>query len=193
MLALLQTGEAWREDKKEDKKWQFARVEKVGTPRMPFSGSAMAFAHGSDDGAKGIGQLAAVYGIVQSGGEVIQKSSLPLWILLFGGFGIVIGLVTYGYRVIRTIGTKITELTPTRGFSATMAAAVTVVLASRTGMPVSTTHIAVGAVMGVGLARGIGAIDLRVIGGIIVSWVVTLPVGGVLAAMFFFTLKGIFT
>jgi len=93
----------------------------------------------------------------------------------------------------RTIGTKITELTPSRGFCATMAAAATVVLASRTGMPVSTTHIAVGAVMGVGLARGIGAIDLRVIGGIIVSWLVTLPIGGVLAALFFYTLKGFFT
>jgi PiT family inorganic phosphate transporter len=107
--------------------------------------------------------------------------------------GIVIGLATFGYRVMRTIGTRITELTPTRGFCATMAAAATVVLASRTGMPVSTTHIAVGAVMGVGLARGIGALDLRVIGGIVVSWIVTLPIGGVLAALIFFTLKGIFT
>ncbi len=179
-------------DEQADKEHHFASVEKVFVPMMLFTACGMAFAHGSNDVANGVGPLAAVYGLVQSGGEVAQKSELPLWILGLGGFGIVVGLATFGYRVMRTIGTKITELTPTRGFSATMAAAATVVLASRTGMPVSTTHIAVGAVMGVGLARGIGAIDLRVIGGIFVSWIVTLPIGGVLAAFFFFTLKGIF-
>jgi PiT family inorganic phosphate transporter len=182
-----------RIDEDANKDYHFASVEKVFVPMMLFTACGMAFAHGSNDVANGVGPLAAVYGLVQSGGEVAQKSELPIWILLLGGFGIVVGLATFGYRVMRTIGTRITELTPTRGFSATMAAAATVVLASRTGMPVSTTHIAVGAVMGVGLARGIGALDLRVIGGIIVSWIVTLPIGGVLAALFFFTLKGIFT
>ncbi len=181
-----------RIDETADRDYHFASVEKVFVPMMIFTACGMAFAHGSNDVANGVGPLAAVYGIVMSGGEVAQKSPLPLWILLLGGIGIVVGLATFGYRVMRTIGTKITELTPTRGFSATMAAAATVVLASRTGMPVSTTHIAVGAVMGVGLARGIGALDLRVIGGILVSWVVTLPIGGILAALFFFTLKGIF-
>jgi PiT family inorganic phosphate transporter len=179
-------------DKRADRDHHFASVEKVFVPMMLFTACGMAFAHGSNDVANGVGPLAAVFGLVQSGGELAQKSPLPIWILLLGGIGIVVGLATYGYRVMRTIGTKITELTPTRGFSATMAAAATVVLASRTGMPVSTTHIAVGAVMGVGLARGIGAIDLRVIGGIIVSWLVTLPIGGMLAALFYFTLKGIF-
>ena len=175
-------------DENADRDFHFASVEKVFTPMMIFTACAMAFAHGSNDVANGIGPMAAVYGIVKSGGEVVQSSELPLWILLVGGFGIILGLATYGYRVMRTIGTKITELTPSRGFCATMAAAVTVVLASRTGMPVSTTHIAVGAVMGVGLARGIGAIDLRVVGGIVVSWLVTLPIGGVLAALFYYTL-----
>jgi len=137
--------------------------------------------------------MAAVVGLVQSGGEVAQKSALPIWILLLGGFGIIVGLATYGYKVMRTIGSKITELTPTRGFCATMAAATTVVIASRTGMPVSTTHIAVGGVIGVGLARGIGALDLRVIGGIVMSWLITLPVSGVLAALFYFMLRGMFT
>ncbi len=98
-----------------------------------------------------------------------------------------------GYRVMQTIGSKITELTPTRGYCATLAAASTVVLASKTGLPVSTTHIAVGAVMGVGMARGIGALDLRVIGNIVISWVITLPAGGILAALFFFLFKGIFS
>jgi PiT family inorganic phosphate transporter len=160
---------------------------------MIFTACAMAFAHGSNDVANGIGPLAAVVSIVQSGGEVAQKSALPLWVLVVGGVGIVVGLATMGYRVMKTIGTRITQLTPSRGFCATLAAAATVVLASRTGLPVSTTHIAVGAVIGVGLARGVGAIDLRVVGGIIVSWLVTLPVGAVLSALFFFTLKGMFT
>lgn len=179
-------------DEEADKDFHYASVEKVFVPMMLFTASGMAFAHGSNDVANGVGPMAAVVGLVQSGGEVTQKSELPLWILLVGGFGIILGLATYGYRVMRTIGSKITELTPTRGFCATMAAATTVVLASRTGMPVSTTHIAVGGVIGVGLARGIGAIDLRVIGGIVMSWVITLPIGGFLAALFYFTLRGIF-
>ncbi|MFC1681245.1 inorganic phosphate transporter [Pseudomonadota bacterium] len=179
-------------DENADRDFHFASVEKVFTPMMLFTACAMAFAHGSNDVANGIGPLAAVVSIVQSGGEVAQKAALPIWVLLLGGAGIVVGLATMGYRVMKTIGTKITELTPSRGYCATLAAATTVVLASRTGLPVSTTHIAVGAVIGVGLARGVGAIDLRVIGGIVLSWIITLPIGGVLAALFFFTLKGIF-
>jgi PiT family inorganic phosphate transporter len=121
-----------------------------------------------------------------------QNSALPIWILILGGCGIILGLATFGYRVIQTIGTKITELVPTRGFSAELAAAATVVLASRTGIPVSTTHIAVGAVVGVGMARGIGALDLRVIGGIFMSWIITLPVGALLSIFFFFFFRGVF-
>jgi len=152
----------------------------------------MAFAHGSNDVANGIGPLAAVFSIVSSGGEVMQHSNMPIWILFLGGTGIVAGLVTLGYRVMLTVGKKITELTPSRGFCAELAAASTVVLASRTGLPVSTTHILVGAVLGVGLARGIGALDLRVVMNIIISWLVTLPVGAILAIVFFFFLKGVF-
>ena len=180
-------------DEEADKDFHYASVEKVFVPMMLFTACGMAFAHGSNDVANGVGPMAAVVGLVKSGGEVAQKSELPIWILVLGGFGIVMGLATYGYRVMRTIGSKITELTPTRGFCATMAAAATVVLASRTGMPVSTTHIAVGGVIGVGMARGIGALDLRVIGGIIMSWVITLPIGGLLAALFYFTLRGMFS
>src|SRR5210317_469578 len=176
-----------------DRDFHFASVEKVFTPMMIFTACAMAFAHGSNDVANGIAPLAAVISIVQSGGEVAQKAALPLWILVLGGTGIVLGLATMGYRVMKTIGSGITQLTPSRGYCATLAAAATVVLASRTGLPVSTTHIAVGAVIGVGLARGVGAIDLRVIGNIVISWVVTLPVGAALSALFFFTLKGMFS
>ncbi|MDG2063771.1 MAG: inorganic phosphate transporter [SAR324 cluster bacterium] len=171
---------------------QFTQIERIFGVMMLFTACAMAFAHGSNDVANGIGPMAAVVSIVQSGGELAQDSALPLWILIVGGCGIILGLATLGYRVIQTIGTKITELVPTRGFSAELAAAATVVLASRTGIPVSTTHIAVGAVVGVGLARGIGALDLRVIGGIFMSWVITLPVGALLSIFFFFFFRGLF-
>ncbi len=179
-------------DEEADREFHYASVEKVFVPMMLFTACGMAFAHGSNDVANGVGPMAAVIGLVNSGGEVAQSSALPLWILLVGGFGIVVGLATYGYKVMRTIGSKITELTPTRGFCATMAAAITVVLASRTGMPVSTTHIAVGGVIGVGMARGIGALDLRVIGGIIMSWITTLPVAGALSGFIYYVLRAIF-
>ncbi len=175
-----------------DRDFHFSSVEKVFAPMMIFTACAMAFAHGSNDVANGIGPMAAVVGIISSGGVIARESALPLWILVLGGAGIVIGLATMGYRVMQTIGSGITELTPSRGFCATLAAAATVVLASRTGLPVSTTHIAVGAVIGVGMARGIGAIDLRVIGGIATSWLITLPAGGLLAALFYLMLRGIF-
>ena len=177
----------------DDRVFQFASVEKVFTPMMLFTACSMAFAHGSNDVANGIGPLAAVVSIVGSGGEVLQKAPLPIWILLLGGAGIVLGLVTLGYRVMLTVGKKITELTPSRGFCAELAAASTVVIASRTGLPVSTTHILVGAVLGVGLARGLGALDLRVVLNIIISWIVTLPAGGIMAMFFYFTLKGLFS
>jgi len=181
-----------KDDPSANKKFSYASVEKVFTPMMLFTACSMAFAHGSNDVANGIGPLAAVYSIISSGGEVMQKSDLPLWILLLGGSGIVLGLITLGYRVMLTVGKKITELTPSRGFCAELAAATTVVIASRTGLPVSTTHILVGSVLGVGLARGVGALDLRVVLNIIISWVVTLPAGAIMAMLFFFTLKGIF-
>lgn len=182
-----------KEDISANREFSYASVEKVFTPMMLFTACSMAFAHGSNDVANGIGPLAAVYSIVSSGGEVMQKSDLPFWILLLGGAGIVIGLITLGYRVMLTVGKKITELTPSRGFCAELAAATTVVIASRTGLPVSTTHILVGSVLGVGLARGVGALDLRVVLNIVISWVVTLPAGAIMAMLFFFTLKGIFS
>ncbi|MEO5378877.1 MAG: inorganic phosphate transporter [Magnetococcus sp. DMHC-6] len=176
----------------DNKEFHYANAEKVFIPMMVFTAAAMCFAHGSNDVANGIGPLAAVLDVVSSQGQIHSKSPLPLWVLFLGGIAIVIGLATYGTKVIATIGTKITELTPSRAFSSTLAAATVVVLASKTGLPVSTTHIAVGAVMGVGLARGIGALDLRVIGKIVLSWFITVPVGAVGAAAIFFLLKGMF-
>ncbi|MGM0693691.1 MAG: inorganic phosphate transporter [Pseudomonadota bacterium] len=170
----------------------FSGVERVFGVLMIFTACAMAFAHGSNDVANAVGPLAAVISVVQTGGEVEGAALVPWWVLVLGGGGIVVGLVTYGHKVIATVGTGITELTPSRGFAATLAAAVTVVLASGTGLPISTTHTLVGAVLGVGLARGMAALNLRVIGTIAMSWLITLPAGAGLAILFFFTFKGMF-
>lgn len=167
-------------------------LEKVFGVLMVFTACSMAFAHGSNDVANAIGPLAAVVGVVETGGVFTRESSVPEWILLLGGVGIVLGLATWGYRVIMTIGRNITHLTPSRGFAAELAAATTVVIASGTGIPVSTTHTLVGAVLGVGLAKGISALNLGVVGRIILSWLITLPVGAILSIIFFFTFRGIF-
>ena len=171
---------------------RFASVERVFGVLMIFTACAMAFAHGSNDVANAVGPLAAIASTVQSGGEIVAKSAVPWWILMVGALGIVLGLATYGWRVILTVGSKITELTPSRGFAAELGASATVVIASGTGLPISTTHTLVGAVLGVGFARGIGALNLRVIGTIFVSWLVTLPAGAGLAILFFFLFKWIF-
>ena len=171
---------------------RFASVEQVFGVLMVFTACAMAFAHGSNDVANAVGPLAAIASTVQSGGEIVAKSAVPWWILMVGALGIVLGLATYGWRVILTVGSKITELTPSRGFAAELGASATVVIASGTGLPISTTHTLVGAVLGVGFARGIGALNLRVIGTIFVSWLVTLPAGAGLAILFFFLFKAIF-
>ncbi|GGO77980.1 phosphate transporter [Marinobacterium nitratireducens] len=175
-----------------DRNYHFSSVEKIFGILMMFTACAMAFAHGSNDVANAVGPLAAIVGVVAAGGEVAQKTAMPAWILLLGGGGIVAGLVMYGHKVIATVGNNITELTPSRGFAATLAAATTVVVASGTGLPISTTHTLVGAVLGVGIARGIAALNLRVVGTIFISWIVTLPAGALLAIMFFFMFKGMF-
>lgn len=172
---------------------RFANVENLFAILMIFTAAAMAFAHGSNDVANAVGPLAAIAGVIESGGQIASKSALPGWILILGGLGIVVGLATYGFRVMATIGRKITELTPSRGFAAELGAATTVVFASTWGLPISTTHTLVGAVLGVGLARGIGALNLKVVGNIFMSWVVTLPAGAGFAIIIFFTLKGAFS
>ncbi len=166
----------------------FHTVERVFGILMVVTACGMAFAHGSNDVANAIGPLAAVVSVAQSG-EITAQSALPMWILILGGIGIVIGLATFGRHVIATVGEKITHLTPSRGFAAELAAATTIVVASGTGMPISTTHTLVGAVLGVGMARGIEAIDLSVVGRIFLSWVVTIPAGAILAIVFFFTFR----
>ena len=172
---------------------QMQSVERVFGVLMIFTACSMAFAHGSNDVANAIGPLAAINSVIANNGAFEAESALPVWILLLGGFGIVTGLAMWGHRVIRTIGKNITELTPSRGFAAEIAAATTVVIASGTGIPVSTTHTLVGAVLGVGLARGMSALNFSVVGRIFLSWIVTLPAGAILSIVFFFIFKGIFS
>ncbi len=171
---------------------RFANVEKVFAILMVFTACAMAFAHGSNDVANAVGPMAAAIATIKSG-AITAKSTMPSWILLAGGIGIVVGLATFGYKVMATIGKKITELTPSRGFAAELGASCTVVLASGIGLPISTTHTLVGAVLGVGLARGIAALNLRMIGNIFTSWVITLPAGAILSIIFFYIFKAIFS
>tara|TARA_Y100000996_G_scaffold317696_1_gene253851 strand:- start:7011 stop:8279 length:1269 start_codon:yes stop_codon:yes gene_type:complete len=171
----------------------FNGIERIFAVLMVFTACAMAFAHGSNDVANAIGPLAAIVSVIQSGGEVAAKSIVPAWVLFLGASGIVVGLSMLGYRVMMTVGRSITELTPSRGFAAELAAAGTVVVASGTGLPISTTHTLVGAVLGVGIARGgLEALNLKVVSKIILSWLVTLPVGAILSIIFFYMLRAIF-
>lgn len=175
-----------------DKNMHYTNVEKVFAVLMIVTACAMAFAHGSNDVANAIGPLAAVVSIVQSGGEISSKAALAWWVLPVGALGIVAGLAMLGRRVIATIGKGITHLTPSRGFAAELAAATTVVIASGTGLPISTTQTLVGAVLGVGMARGIAALNLGVVRNIVVSWVVTLPAGAIMSIIFYFIIKAAF-
>ena len=166
-------------------------VEKVFKHLQILSACAVAFAHGANDVANAIGPLATVWEIALTG-DMVPAVPVPPFLLALGGLGIVLGLTMWGWRIIETLGRKITELTPTRGFSAEFAAAFTILLASRVGIPISTTHCLVGAVMGVGLARGISSLNLRMLGRIVLSWVVTIPVAALLAAAIFFSLQAVF-
>lgn len=180
-----------RLDPSADIDFHFANVEKVFGLLMLVTACAMAFAHGSNDVANAVGPMAAVIGVAQTG-MVNGTTVMPAWILLVGGLGIVVGLITFGQKVMGTVGSGISELTPSRGFAATLSAAGTVVFASAAGLPISTTHTLVGGILGVGLARGIAAVNLQVVRNIFMSWVVTLPAGAFLAVVFFFILRAIF-
>lgn len=170
----------------------FNGVEKVFSILMLITACAMAFAHGSNDVANAIGPLAAVVSIVDHGGVIEGKTVMAPWILPLGAVGIAVGLAVMGHKVMGTIGTGITDLTPSRGFAAQFACSITVVIASGTGLPISTTQTLVGAVLGVGFARGIAALNLGVIRNIVASWVITLPAGAVLAIIVYYILKVIF-
>ena len=164
-------------------------VESAFAILMIVTASAMAFAHGSNDVANAIGPLAAIVNVVQSDGLIDTTSASPSWILFLGAFGIVFGLATLGHKVIKTVGEKITKLTPSLGFSANMATSTTVVLASYMGFPISTTHTLVGAVIGVGLVNSVKALDLKQILKIFLSWIITIPIGAVFTIVFYLILR----
>lgn len=175
----------------DDAKFHFANVEKIFGIMMMFTACSMAFAHGSNDVANAVGPLATILHIFEHPQSFLEYNSVSFSILCFGGLGIVIGLSTYGYKVIQTVGTKITEITPSRGFAAEVATALTVVTASGLGLPISTTHVLVGAILGVGFARGIGALNVAAIRNIMLSWVITLPAGAVLTSIYLLLLQNL--
>jgi phosphate/sulfate permease len=166
----------------------YKKVERVFSYLQVLSACFVAFAHGANDVANAIGPLSAAVQVLQNG-VIAVKASVPTWALALGGVGIVTGLATWGWRVMQTIGRRITELTPTRGFAAEFSAGITILVASLMGLPISTTHTLVGAVLGVGMARGIGAINLNTIRDIVASWVVTIPAGAGLSVVFFLAMK----
>lgn len=168
-----------------DQNSDYRAVEKIFGFLQVISASLMAFAHGANDVANAIGPLSAAVTILTTG-SVLFQPTIPAWLLGLGGVGIVVGLATWGWRVVETIGKKLTELTPSRGFSAEIGAAATIVLASGLGMPISTTHTLVGAVLGVACARGIGALNLGMTRDILISWVVTVPAGAGIAIGFYY-------
>ena len=158
----------------------FTGVERIFVWLQIITAAYVAFAHGANDRSNAIGPMAAVYQILASGGELTAKADVPLWLVLLGSAGIAIGVMTWGYRVMETIGKKITDITPTRGFAAEFGAATVILMFSMPflAVPVSTTHTLVGAVVGVGLAGGAKAVDFRVFGKIVASWVASLPAAG---------------
>lgn len=172
---------------------QFAYVEKMFAILMAFTTCAMVFAHGSNDVPITVGPIAAVVNIVEHSGHMAAHEPLPQWLLIMGCLGVITGLLMYGRKVIATVGSKITSLTPSRAFAATLAAATTVVVSTSLGIPVSATQTLVGGVLGVGLARGIGALNLRVIRNIFMSWVITLPVASLLTIVYFHLFKWLFS
>ncbi len=168
---------------------QYKQVEARFGRLQVLTACFMAFAHGSNDVANAIGPIAAILQAIK--GTIAVKTAVPVWVLAFGGFGIVIGLATYGYKVMAAVGSKITEVTPIRGFCAEFATATTVLASSLLGLPISTTFVLVGAVMGIGMARGFGAIDLSVVKRIFLSWLVTIPCSAALGALLYGILRHI--
>jgi len=171
---------------------QFKVIEKYFGILMVLTACAMVFAHGSNDVAIASGPMAIVVDIVRHGGVASKQTPITLWVLFLACIGVIAGFLMYGRKVIETVGKGITALTPSRGFAATVAAASTVVASTSMGIPVSATQTLVGAILGVGLARGIGALNLTVIRNIFMSWFVTLPVASILTIIFYFVFKWLF-
>lgn len=171
---------------------KYAKIEKVFRYLQVITACFVAFAHGSNDVANSVGPVAAIVGTLETMDMTAEKVPIPSWVLLLGAVGIVVGLATYGYRVIETIGTKITEITPTRGFAAEFGAASTILIGSHFGIPLSTTHTVVGSVIGVGFARGMNALNLKIIINILKSWLYTIPFCAILTIILYYLFTAIF-
>ncbi len=182
---------AWLKRRHRPAGFSVVAVERLFAGLQVVTACYVAFAHGANDVANAIGPLAGIMQVYQDG-TLAAKAPVPIWILGLGGVGIVVGLATYGYKVIMTVGHQITTMTPTRGFSAEFGAATTVLAASRLGLPISTTHTLVGAVIGVGFARGLAALNLRVIRNIVTSWIITIPAAGLISVVAFYALRSLF-
>jgi len=170
---------------------QLTNVEKIFAVLVIITSCTVAFAHGANDVANAIGPLAAVVSIVKDN-AIPTKVPVPMWVLCLGGGGIVLGLATFGYRVMRMVGTKVTEITPSRGVAADLGATATVLTCSKMGLPISTTHTLVGAIIGVGLARGITAVNRKVVKSIFTSWIATVPIAAGLTIIFYLIGKQLF-
>mgnify|MGYP000547705601 FL=1 len=151
----------------------------------------VALSQGANDVANAIGPVAAIY-IISRQHAVLEQAQVPMGILALGGLGIALGIMVFGRKVMATVGTKITSLTNTRGFSVDFGAATTVLAASNLGLPVSTTHAAVGGVVGVGLARGFSAVDFGVLLRIIIYWILTVPIAAFTSIVLYNILSAIF-
>ena len=169
----------------------YYQVERMANPLQVLSASFQAFSHGANDVANAIGPVAAIWAVLQTQ-KVEMSVAVPIELLALGGAGLAFGVYMWGHRVMETVGKRITSITPTRGFSAEFGTATTVLLCSRLGMPVSTTHVAVGNVIGVGLARGISAINLDVIKKIFLAWIISIPAAGLFTVVIYFILKLLF-
>lgn len=166
----------------------YATVEKIFKKLQVGTSCYVAFAHGANDVANAIGPVAAILSVSQSS-TIATHVEIPYWLLVLGGFGLALGCLTWGKKVMKTLGERITMLTNTRGFSIDFGAATTVLVASKLGLPISTSHTVVGAVIGVGLARGLEAVNLNVVKKIIVSWLLTLPIAALTSIGIFLLLR----
>ncbi|WP_181860372.1 inorganic phosphate transporter [Candidatus Similichlamydia laticola] len=178
-----------KELKKEKPLEEHALVEKAFSYMQIASASLMAFSHGANDVANAAGPLLISLRVME--GHTNRSLSVK-WVLIWCATGIVFGLALWGWRVIHTVGKKITELTPSRGFSAEFGCALTVMLASQLRMPISTTHTLIGSLLGIGLARGSGNLNLKTLKGIFLSWSITVPAGTILCWIIFYAIKPFF-
>ena len=163
----------------------YHHVERCFTGLAVLTSCGMAFSHGANDVANAIGPIAAILSTIASGKVELDAVLLPFWLVCFGAGAIVLGLICYGYKIMQTVGSHITQITPIRGFCIQFSTSIIVIVASGLGIPVSTTQTMIGSIFGVGLVRGLQAVNTQMVGNIFLSWVITLPAGSLLAMLYY--------